>query len=98
MEDSDVFDLIFKVKEDGILDELGLQEGLFVDWTVEKALIAQIPEEVGRVVLQEEVLLEIASEVCHLISKEVHGLLLSVVIHCHAQLAMEESQEAVVLL
>ena len=98
VEDGNVFNLVFEVQQDGILDKLSLQERLLVNWTVKEALVAQIPKEIGRVVLQEEVLLEIASKVCHLISEEVHGLLLSVVIHCHAQLAMEECQEAVVLL
>ena len=62
-----MLDLIIEIHENSILHELGLQKTLLVDWTVEDALEAQIPEEVLDVVLSEEVLLEIACEVCQLV-------------------------------
>ena len=59
-----MLDLIIEIHEDSVLYELRLQEALLVNWTVEDALEAQIPEEVLNVVFGKEVLLEIACEVC----------------------------------
>ena len=59
-----MLDLIIKVHENRILDELSLQKAFLIDWTVEDALKGQVPEEVLDVVFGEEVLLEIAREVC----------------------------------
>ena len=47
--------LIFIVHQDGVLNELGLKETLFVNRAVEKALVTQVPKEIHRVVLGEEV-------------------------------------------
>ena len=56
MENCTVLDLVFEVHQDGILDKLGLQKALFVNWTVEETLVAEIPEKVHRIVFGEEVL------------------------------------------
>ena len=68
MEDGAVLDLVVEVHQDGVLDELGLEEALLVDGAVEDALEGEAPEEVGDVVLGEEVLLEVAREVGHLVA------------------------------
>ena len=64
VENCAMLDLIIEIHEDSVLYELRLQEALLVNWTVEDALEAQIPEEVLNVVFGKEVLLEIACEVC----------------------------------
>ena len=90
VEDSTVLDLVFKVHQYRILDELGLKKTLFVDGTVEKALVAEIPEEVHGVVAHEKVFGERASEVSDLVSEEIHGLVGGMVVDYSAQLSMEE--------
>lgn len=56
MENCTVLDLVFEVHQDGILDKLGLQEALFVNWAVKETLVAEVPEKVHRIVFGEEVL------------------------------------------
>ena len=56
MENCTVLDLVFKIHQDGILDKLGLQEALLVNWTVKETLVAEIPEKVHRIVFSKEVL------------------------------------------
>ena len=46
MENGTVFDLVFEVHEDCVLDKLGLEETLLVNWTIKESLIAQVPEEI----------------------------------------------------
>jgi hypothetical protein len=40
------------------LDKLGLEEATLINWTIEKSLEANIPEEVVTVLLRKEILLE----------------------------------------
>ena len=56
VENRTVLNLIFEVHQNGVLNELRLQETFLIDWTVEESLVAQIPEEVHGVVLCEEIL------------------------------------------
>ena len=98
VEDGAVLDLVLEVHEDRILHELRLQETLLVDRAVEEALVAQVPEEVGREVLHEEVLAEVAREVRQLVPEQVHALVLNVLVDGRPQLAVEQDQEGVVLL
>ena len=81
MENCTVLDLVFKVHQDGILDKLGLQEALFINWTVKEALVAEIPEKVHGIVFGEEVLRKVSSEISNLVPEEVHGLIVCVVVH-----------------
>ena len=90
--------LVFEVHQDCILYELRLQKALFVDWAVEEALVAEVPEEVGGEVLDEEVLAEVAGEVCQLVSEQVHAFVLRMLVDRRSQLAVEQRQEGVVLL
>ena len=89
--------LVLKVHQDGILDELGLQEAFFVDWAVKKALVAQIPEKVCREVLNEEVFRKIGRKVSQLVPKHVHGLFFCMVVDRVPQSAVEEHKKCVVL-
>ena len=59
---------------------------------------AEIPEEVLDVIFGEEVLREIACEVCQLIPPEMHGLLLGVSFDTLLDRTVEESQIGVVLI
>ena len=56
MKNCAMLDLVFKIHQNGILDKLGLQEALFVNWTIEETLITEIPEKVHGIVFGEEVL------------------------------------------
>ena len=96
VEDGAVLDLVIEVHQDGVLHELGLQEALLVNGTVEYALERQAPEEVADVVLGEEVLLEVACEVSHLVAPQVHGLLGHVPLDTVLDGAMEQVQLRVV--
>ena len=90
--------LVFEVHQDCILHKLCLQKALLVDWAVEEALVAEVPEEVGSEVLDEEVLAEVAGEVCQLVSEQVHAFVLRMLVDRRSQLAVEKRQEGVVLL
>ena len=79
-----MLNLIFKVHQDGVLDELSLQETFLVDWAVKEALVAEIPEKVHRVILREEILREVPGEVRDLVLEEAHSLIRSVVVDCRA--------------
>ena len=79
-----MLNLIFKVHQDGVLDELSLQETFLVDWAVKEALVAEIPEKVHRVILREEILREVPGEVRDLVLEEAHCLIRSVVVDCRA--------------
>ena len=61
--------LIFVVHQNCILDKLSLQEAFLVNWAVKKALVAQVPKEVHRVIFSEEVLGEGPSKVCYLVTE-----------------------------
>jgi len=69
MENRTVLHLVFKIHQNGVLNELCLQETFLVNRAVEEALIAQVPEEVHRVVFSEEILRERSREVGDLVSK-----------------------------
>lgn len=56
VENRTVLNLIFEVHQNGVLNELRLKETFLINWTVEEALVAQVPEEVHGVVLSEEIL------------------------------------------
>lgn len=60
-------------------------------------MVAKVPEEVGGEVFYEEVLAEIAGEVCQLVSEKVHAFVLGVLVNCGSKPAMEKRQEGVVL-
>ena len=67
MEHRNMFDNVVKFRQKTILNELCLKETSFIDWTVEKSIEAHIPEEIWTVLLGEEVLWEISSEISKLI-------------------------------
>ena len=52
-------------------------------------MVAKVPEEVGGEVFDEEVLAEVAGEVCQLVSEKVHAFVLGVLVDGRSQLAME---------
>lgn len=58
-----MFNEIIEFCEQAVLNKFGLEEAPLVDGTVEEALEADIPKEVGAVFLSKEVLLEVTSEV-----------------------------------
>jgi hypothetical protein len=58
-----MFNEIIKFCKQAVLNKFGLEEAPLVDGTVEEALEADIPKEVGAVLLSKEVLLEVTSEV-----------------------------------
>ena len=93
-----MLDLILEIHQYRILDKLRLQETLLVDGTVEEALIAEVPEEIHGVVLDEKVLGEGASEISDLISEQIHGLIGRVMVYDSTQLAMEQCEKGVILL
>ena len=97
MEDGTVLNLILEVHQDCILDELGLQETLLIDWTIKDALVAHRPEKAACEVLDEEVLSKVACEVSHLVSPEVHGVCLAMVLKGCLDAAMEQGEEIVEL-
>jgi hypothetical protein len=96
--DRAVLHLVFEVHQDGILDKLGLKETFLVDWAVEEALVAEVPEEIHCVILGEEVLGEVSCEVCHLVTPQPHCLVRSVMIDYCSKLSVEQSEKGVVLL
>ena len=93
-----MLDLILEIHQYRILDKLRLQETLLVDGTIEEALIAEVPEEIHGVVLDEKVLGEGASEISDLISEQIHGLIGRVMVYDSPQLAMEQCEKGVILL
>ena len=93
-----MLDLVLEIHQYRILDKLRLQETLLVDGTIEEALIAEVPEEIHGVVLDEKVLGEGASEISDLISEQIHGLIGCVMVYDSAQLAMEQCEKGVILL
>jgi len=65
---------------------------------VEKALVAEVPEEIRCVVFGEEVLWKIPCKISHLIMPQTHCLVLRIIVdHC-SNLSVEQSQKTVVLL
>ena len=93
-----MLNLIFVVHQDGILHELSLQETFLVDWAVEKALVAEVPEKVHSVVLREEILAEVPREVRHLVLEQIHRLVSCMVVDGCPQFPMKQGEEAIVLL
>ena len=73
--------LVFKIHQNGILDKLGLQEALFVNWTIEETLITEIPEKVHGIVFGKEVLRKVSGKIGQLVPEVVHGLIVCVVVH-----------------
>ena len=69
MENRTVLNLVFEIHQNSVLNELCLQETFLVNRAVEEALIAQVPEEVHRVVFSEEVFRERSRKVRDLVSK-----------------------------
>ena len=98
VENRTVLHLVFEVHQDGILDELGLEETFLVNGAVEEALVAEVPEEIHCVILGEEILGEVPCEVRHLIAPQPHCLVLSVMIDYCSKFSVEQSEEGVVLL
>ena len=98
MEDGTMLNLIFKIHQNGVLDELSLEEAFLVDGAIEEPLVAQVPKEVHRVILREKVLGEISCEVSHLITPEAHCLVRCMVINDGTQSTVEKCHEGVVLL
>ena len=98
MENGAMLNLIVKIHKDGILDKLSLKEAFLVNWAVEDALEAQIPEEVVGIVFREEVFLQVASEVSQLVSPQMHCLLLCMVLNTRLDWSMEQDKVLVVLI
>jgi hypothetical protein len=69
MEKRQMLNLIFKLHENTILQILCLQEGLSVNWAIEKALETQVPHQVLNVFFAEEIFIEIVCEIIHDIHK-----------------------------
>ena len=90
MKDGTVLHLVLEVHQNRILHELGLQETFLVDRAVKEALIAEIPEEICRIVLEEEVFGEVAREVCQLVTEQRHRLVGRVMIYRLPQFSMKQ--------
>jgi hypothetical protein len=86
MENSGVFQAIFKFHEQSVLDKLCLKERASVDRAVKESLEAQIPKEVLVEFLCEEILCIIHSEVIHY----VFELFWRILVQSHSERAMEK--------
>ena len=67
VEDSHMLHKIIKFSQETILHKLSLEEGSFINWTVEESLEANIPEEIVSVLLSKEVFREAARVVSQLL-------------------------------
>ena len=70
-----MFYLILKLHKDSILQVLGLQKRLSVNWAIEEAWKAQAPHEVFDVLLSEEISVKIGGEVLENALEFVHFIL-----------------------
>ena len=81
MEHGYMFDYVVEFGQEAILNEFCLQETSFIDWAVEKSIEANIPKEIRTVLLREEVLWEISSEITKLVLKQKKGVSLFVILN-----------------
>ena len=58
-----MLNLVLKFHKDAILKVLCLQERLSVNWAIEKSRETEIPHEIFHILLREEILVEIVSEI-----------------------------------
>ena len=89
MENCAVLHLILEVHQNGILDELSLEETFLVDGAVEKALITEVPEEICCVVFSEEILRKVARKIRHLVLPQAHRQVLHVIVYHCSKFAVE---------
>ena len=67
MEDCDVFYEVIELCEKSILHKLSLQKGSLVNWTVKKALEANIPKEIAAILLSEKVFAKAPGKIAKLL-------------------------------
>jgi hypothetical protein len=75
-----------------------LQKASFVNWAVEKALEANVPEEVGAVFVCKEVLVEASREVGQLLLEHIHSVSFFVVFNLICEVAVGKLDEGIILL